>query len=39
MLREEIGHNRNVFINGEIDEPVINTIDSEIKDSFSDVSR
>ena len=30
MLREEIGHNRNVFIRGEIDEPEITTIDREM---------
>lgn len=30
MIREEIGHNRNVFIRGEIDEPVIETIDREM---------
>jgi len=29
MLREEIGHNRNVFIRGEIDEPTITTLDRE----------
>lgn len=33
MLREEIGHNRNVFIRGEIDEPIITTIDKEISNS------
>lgn len=30
MLREEIGHNRNVFIRGEIDEPEITTIDRDM---------
>lgn len=30
MLREEIGHNRNVFIRDEIDEPEIATIDREM---------
>lgn len=30
MLREEIGHNRNVFIRGEIDEPEITTFDKEV---------
>ena len=29
MLREEVGHNRNVFIRGEIDEPSIKTFDEE----------
>ena len=29
MLREEVGHNRNVFIRGEIDEPNIKTFDEE----------
>ena len=33
MLREEVGHNRNVFIRGEIDEPEITTIDKEIDTS------
>lgn len=36
MLREEIGHNRNVFIRGEIDEPEITTIDEEIEYSFDE---
>lgn len=30
MLREEIGHNRNVFIRGEIDEPEITTADRDM---------
>lgn len=30
MLREEIGHNRNVFIRGEIDEPEITTLDRDM---------
>lgn len=30
MLREEIGHNRNVFIRGEIDEPEIRTVNKEM---------
>lgn len=30
MLREEIGHNRNVFIRGEIDEPEITTVDRDM---------
>lgn len=34
MLREEIGHNRNVFIRGEIDEPVITTSEKEIDDNL-----
>lgn len=38
MLREEVGHNRNVFIRGEIDEPVITITDREITDNFSDDS-
>lgn len=32
MLREEIGHNRNVFIRGEIDEPVITTTDRKVEE-------
>ncbi len=28
-LREEVGHNRNVFIRGEIEEPTIATMDRE----------
>ena len=32
MLREEVGHNRNVFIKGEIDEPEITTIDTGEKE-------
>ena len=39
MLREEVGHNRNVFIKGEIDEPEITTTDREVIDSLIDVSR
>lgn len=31
MLREEIGHTRNVFIRGEIDEPVIETYDIDME--------
>lgn len=34
MLREEIGHHRNVFIRGEIDEPIITTQDEEIADNL-----
>jgi len=30
MLREEIGHNRNVFIRDEIDEPEITTVDRDM---------
>lgn len=39
MLREEVGHNRNVFIKGEIDEPEITTTDREATGSLADVSR
>lgn len=39
MLREEIGHNRNVFIRGEIDEPVITTNNEEITHIFEDSLR
>lgn len=39
MLREEVGHTRNVFIKGEIDEPVIITTDREISDNSDDGSR
>ena len=30
MIREEIGHNRNAFIRGEIDEPEITTVDRDM---------
>ena len=36
MLREEIGHNRNVFIRGEIDEPDIVTSDIEKASNIED---
>ena len=39
MLREEVGHNRNVFIRGEIDEPDIITNDIEKTNSFEDNTR
>lgn len=39
MLREEIGHNRNVFIRGEIGEPMITTYDREVTVDFDDGSR
>ena len=39
MLKEEVGHNRNVFIRGEIDEPEITTNDIEIESDLSDGSR
>ncbi len=39
MLREEVGHIRNIFIKGEIDEPTIVTKDEEILDTHSDDSR
>lgn len=39
MLREEIGHTRNVFIKGEIDEPVITTTERGINTDFDDGSR
>lgn len=39
MLREEIGHNRNVFIRGEIDEPEIVTHDIEKTNDIEDRTR
>ena len=39
MLREEVGHTRNVFIKGEIDEPVIITTERDAGADFYDVSR
>lgn len=39
MLREEIGHNRNVFIRGEIDDPLITTFERERTTSSDDGSR
>jgi len=39
MLKEEVGHTRNVFIKGEIDEPVIITTERGINTDFDDGSR
>lgn len=39
MLKEEVGHTRNVFIRGEINEPVITTIEKGISTDFDDASR
>lgn len=39
MLKEEVGHTRNVFIKGEIDEPVIKTTEKGISTEFDDGSR
>ena len=39
MLKEEVGHIRNVFIKGEIDEPVIKTTEKGIRTELDDSSR